>query len=203
LFAKITSEFTTLTLTLMSVAIAINIVLGQVAQNVLKLPIYLDSLGTILVATLAGPWAGAVTGALSNILWGIIFSSPQSIPFAITAFVIGLMAGFLALRGWLKPNALVWVVLGGALTGLVAAVVSAPIAAYVFGGVTGSGTDLIVAYFQATGANILQATLGQGIISDPFDKTVSFVSVWLLLRGLPARNLARFPHGQNALRSDV
>ena len=46
----------------MPVAIAINIVLGYTVQNVLKLPIYLDSIGTILVGVLAGPLAGALTG---------------------------------------------------------------------------------------------------------------------------------------------
>ena len=46
----------------MPVAIAINIVLGYTVQTVLKLPIYLDSIGTILVGVLAGPLAGALTG---------------------------------------------------------------------------------------------------------------------------------------------
>ena len=40
---------------LIPVAIAINIVLGQTVQSVLKIPIYLDSIGTILVGVLAGP----------------------------------------------------------------------------------------------------------------------------------------------------
>jgi len=83
------------------------------------------------------------------------------------------------------------------LTGIVAAIVSAPIAAFVFGGVMGTGTDLLVALFQATGANILQATLGQGLVSDPFDKFVSFVVVWIVLRGLSPRYLARFPRAAN------
>ena len=46
----------------MPIAIAINIILGATVANALKIPIYLDSIGTILVAALAGPIAGALTG---------------------------------------------------------------------------------------------------------------------------------------------
>ncbi len=255
---RIRNDFTTITLALIPVAIVINIVIGQIVQNILKLPIYLDSIGTVLVAVLAGPLAGAITGALSNIIWGIIFSNPQIIPFAITAFVIGLMAGLFGQWGWFKrqlslaagviavlivggvlfglqvlnsPDDLTGigvsarlvgggiaalltilmivlvalrlfpplVAVGGVLTGIVAAIVSAPIAAFVFGGVTGSGTDALVALFQSAGASIYQATLGQGLISDPFDKFVSFVVVWIILRGLSTRLVSQFPRSKNVI----
>ncbi|MGB8648793.1 MAG: hypothetical protein WCF84_26385 [Anaerolineae bacterium] len=249
---RIKADFTTLTLALIPVAIVINIVVGHVVQDILKLPIYLDSVGTVLVAVLAGPIAGAITGALSNILWGIIFSNPQIMPFAITAFFIGLVAGILAQMGWFKRDlglpqglgivAAIGVVLivievvnapdpntkligggialvltlaallltalrvfpplvaaGGLLTGMVAALISAPIAALVFNGVTGSGTDAIVAFLEASGANVMQAALGQGLTSDPFDKFVSFFVVWVILRGLARRYLARFPRAGNVV----
>ena len=67
----VSRQFTTRVIALIPVAIAINIVIGYIAQNVLKLPIYLDSIGTILVGVLAGPLAGALTGALSNIIWAV------------------------------------------------------------------------------------------------------------------------------------
>ena len=51
-------QFSTQTLVLMAVAIAINIAVGYLVQNVLKIPIYLDSIGTVLVGALAGPLAG-------------------------------------------------------------------------------------------------------------------------------------------------
>lgn len=245
---RIKSDFTTLTWALIPVAVVINIVVGHIVQDILKLPIYLDSVGTILVAGLAGPLAGAMTGFLSDLLWGVIFSNPAIMPFAITAFCIGLVAGLWAHLGWFKKElplvlgmvlvagvgglliliqavnsgplgaglALVLtvvvliltalrvfpalVVVGGVLTGLVAAVVSAPIAAFVFGGVTGSGTDFLVALFEATGSNILQAALGQGLVSDPFDKFVSFCVVWILLRSLSRRYLVRFPRGSDLVQ---
>lgn len=34
--------------------------------SMLKLPIFLDSIGTVLVGIMAGPWAGGLTGLLPN-----------------------------------------------------------------------------------------------------------------------------------------
>ncbi|MEZ4769579.1 MAG: hypothetical protein R2844_14255 [Caldilineales bacterium] len=50
-------------------AIIVNIALGYLVRDGLRWPVYLDSIGTILVGALLGPLAGAVTGALSNVIW--------------------------------------------------------------------------------------------------------------------------------------
>ena len=71
LIARRSRDLSTATLTLMAVAIAINIAVGSLIYF-LRLPIYLDSIGTVLVGALAGPWAGALTGLLSNLIWSIL-----------------------------------------------------------------------------------------------------------------------------------
>ncbi len=100
--ARRSRDLTTATLSLMAVAIAINITVGSIAV-LLRLPIYLDSIGTVLVGALAGPWAGALTGILSNLIWSILpipgGAGPVAAFFAPVAGVIGLMAGFWAGRG--------------------------------------------------------------------------------------------------------
>ena len=59
------------TLSLIPVALALNIITGQVIGTMgLPLPLYMDSIGTVLVGALAGPWAGLVTGVLSSLVWG-------------------------------------------------------------------------------------------------------------------------------------
>ena len=262
-------QFSTRVIVLMPIAIAINIVLGYTVQTVLKLPIYLDSIGTILVGVLAGPLAGLLTGALSNIIWQYApgIGGGTIGPFAITAAVIGLLAGLwgrlgvfrprpgegLAIWGpavaaiviigvlaarmytipsygdqangypsWVYPAIAIigviaaiavlvvtyvrrdaagaWVAVAGALTGVVAAIVSAPIAAYAFEGVTGSGTDAIVAALRQGGADVLNASLGQGLFSDPIDKTITSFVVYLILISLSARFVARFPLGDRIVR---
>lgn len=182
-------RLSTTTITMVPVAIALNIVVGQLVF-VLKLPVYLDSMGTVLISALAGPAAGVVTGILTNVIWGLTLS-PAALPFAIVQVVIGLLAGYAARIGvfrkiWLPPIA-------GAITGAVAAVISAPIVAFVSGGVTGAGTDVLVAMFQAMGQSILNAATLQGLISDPLDKLVSFTVIALILTALPARFKQRFP----------
>ena len=248
---NIKKEFSTRTLVLIPIAIVLNIVIGELTLR-LKLPIYLDSIGTVLVGAIAGPWAGALTGALANLIWGLF--NPYAAAFFYVAAVIGVMAGLAGKSGafqnisprWLStiigavfffsltvfilafmnsstdetgytsfPNmadlfssySIVFVIAllaGGAIgyflmqgagyaglwglaTGVIAAIISAPMAAYVFGGVTGSGTDLLVAAFRASGANIVASVMAQGVVSDPFDKMLSFMIVWLILRSMPAR----------------
>jgi hypothetical protein len=259
-------QFTTRVIVLIPIAIAINIVLGYITQTVLRLPIYLDSIGTILVGVLAGPIAGAATGAASNLIWQYapIIGGGTIGPFAITAAVIGLLAGFWGQLGVFRPRpasgrqlllaaliaagivvllvipilgnpaytnpdiggypdwvftaalaigalaavlvaafiylrrdlAGLWVAFAGAVTGIVAAVVSAPIAAYVFGGVTGSGTDVIVAALRQGGSDVFQASIGQGLFSDPIDKTITSFVVFVILASLSTRFIARFPLGE-------
>ena len=87
---------------------AINIVLGTAVASALKIPIYLDSVGTVLVAALAGPLAGAATGFLTNVVWTYLapppFQSPFAVPFAVVAVAVGLLAGTFARWGWLRPR---------------------------------------------------------------------------------------------------
>jgi energy-coupling factor transport system substrate-specific component len=182
-------DFTTTTLVLIPVAIAINIAVGQLIYA-LKIPLYLDSIGTVLVGVLAGPWAGALTGLMANLIWGLSGLNVAYAPFAAVAAVIGLLAGLFGQGGWLNS----WwkAILAGLITGFVAAAISAPISAYVFGGVTGSGTDAVVAMFRGMGFGILPAAFGQGVSSDPLDKMATYLIVFLVLRALPLRFLARF-----------
>lgn len=272
---SITRQFDTRTIVLIPIAIALNIILGQAVSTALKVPIYLNSVGTILVGALAGPIPGALTGLLANVLWTFIvpppFQSQYAAGFAVVAAVIGLLAGVYGRIGWLRPRptsdttrlaigalaaiavivALGWlaflgwqaiggtidfnpqgepvlvvlaflslvivvgtivglaamlfirrdvtaayVVIAGVITGIIAAVISAPISANLFGGVTGSGTDFLVAAFRQAGADVQSATLGQGLISDPIDKVVTFAAVYVILGAMAVRTKARFPQGE-------
>jgi energy-coupling factor transport system substrate-specific component len=294
---SIARQFGTRTIVLMGFAIAINIVLGQIVASGLRLPLYLDSIGTILVGVLAGPMAGAATGLLSNLTWtfvlgGTAIGSPYAWPFAIVAAEIGLLAGLFGYAGVFRPRPntplpilaagigvaaavlgalAVWgilpfyrdlcaqlgsgaatgqglcfqlfapaivadplsqalgagvlallalailglvvrlvggrdlgvviVLVAGALCGVISAFIAAPIAALVFGGVTGSGTDLLVALFQQAGSDLQTAVLQQSLISDPIDKAIAYVVVFLALGAVSRRLVARFPQGERALGS--
>ncbi len=176
--------------------IALNLSAGQLA-SLLKLPIYLDSVGTVLVAVLCGPWSAMVAGVLSNVL-ASAFGNPAMMFFSPVMIVIGGFTGILARLGWFRHWYLV--PLGGALQGVLAAVVSAPIATYLFSGVMLTGTDVLVLYFRSVGNSILQSVFYQGLSSDPVDKIITYVLVYLLCRNLPLRVMQRFRGGNNIPR---
>ncbi len=279
---SISSQFDTRTIVLMPLAIAINIILGQTVAAALKIPVYLDSIGTILVGVLAGPIPGALTGFLANILWTYVvpppFQGSASAAFAIVAAVIGLLAGLFGRLGWMRPRpnrsigelaigavvalaivaglayyaytrfyptgfaffgdqsnidavfvilgwlvavlfvgaivgflallflrrdlTVAYVVVAGVLTGVVAALISAPIAANLFSGVTGAGTDFLVAAFRQAGSDIQAATFQQGLLSDPVDKLITFFTVYLILNAMARRTKARFPQGERLVGSN-
>jgi energy-coupling factor transport system substrate-specific component len=196
-------QFNTPTLVLMALAIAINVAVGNTVQNVIKLPIYLDSIGTVLVGVLAGPLAGAATGILSNLIWAFTLGPTSIAPFAIVGGIIGFMAGVFGMRGVFSPKrggiGVVWVIVAGFLTGVVAAVASAPIAYYVFGGTTGGGTDVLVGIFRGITDNVFTATLLQGGVSDPTDKTITFLVCWAILLAVPVTVKTIFPQGEQSV----
>jgi energy-coupling factor transport system substrate-specific component len=193
----IKKEFNTFSIVLIPVAIAINIAIGTFIVNV-HVPLYLDSIGTVLVGVLVGPWAGALTGFLANLVWTMTGLYPPAFAWAGVAAIIGVFAALFARSGWFKN----WwrAALAGLIIGIVTAILSAPIAAYVFGGVTGSGMDTLVGVFRASGLDMLGANMAQGAVSDPIDKMVTFFIVWALLLALPVRFKARFSGTQEATR---
>jgi hypothetical protein len=127
---------------------------------------------------------------------GVVF---QVLGILVGIIVIGAVVGFLGLLFLRRDAGVAYVVAGGAICGVVSALISAPIAAYLFGGVTGSGTDLLVAAFQKAGSDLITAVTQQGLLSDPIDKTITFFVVFVLLQTLSRRFIARFPQGEKAV----
>lgn len=177
------------TIVLIPVMLVVNIVLGQVIGTLpLPIPLYLDSLGTVLIAALSGPGAGMVTGALSGILWGLV--NPTVVPFLGVYASIGLLAGY---APWVAKRR--FIIGYGALIGVFSALVSAPIAAFIFGGTAGTGTGLVVTAFRSLGFTPLQSVYLQSLVSDPVDKMIIFALVLVILAALPERIRAIFrPH---------
>jgi energy-coupling factor transport system substrate-specific component len=189
---SIKRDFSTMTWVLMPVAIAINIVIGQIVV-LLKLPVYIDSIGTVLVAVIAGPWAGALTGTLSNIIWGLVVD-PNALPWFPVAMVIGFVAGLLANAGLFKSW---WKVV---ISGLIIAVASALTGSVIqvwLGGITASGSSLFTAYLLETGRGLVEAVLATNFIAEPIDKIATALLAFAIIKGLSARYLARFPRAEN------
>lgn len=169
------------------VALVLNIVVGQIIGSV-GIPLYLDSTGTVLVAALAGPWAGIATGVLSSLVWSAF--NPSVLPFAATSAAVGGLAGVAIKHGALKNIATV--LLSGVVIGIVVGMLAAPVAAFVYGGTAGVGTGAVVSLLREMGHSLLQSVTLQSFISDPLDKALVMLLVWLVLKSLPKRTLAAF-----------
>ena len=187
LFAGILPTLPTTTLALIPVALVLNIVLGQFVGTTL-VPIYLDSIGTVLVGFLAGPAAGAATGLLSTIVWS--FFNPTLIPFAAGAATIGALAGLTARLGGVRR--FWWVPVAGLVTGAVAAVIGSTVAVAVFGGTSTGATGAVIAVFRAAGDSLVDSVVKGSIASDLTDKLVTFVVAAALAYALPRRATQRF-----------
>ena len=66
--------------------------LGRMMAERFMLPIWCDSIGTFLIAYIAGPVCGAVVGFTNNIIYGI-FVDQQSM-YCIVGALIGLVTGY-------------------------------------------------------------------------------------------------------------
>lgn len=187
---SIKTDFTMLALLFIPIGVAINFVGGQVA-SLLKLPVYLDTIGTMLTAILAGPWVGAVTGLLTNIVTGI--ANPVNFWFIPVNVIVGLVVGFLSRadmwRGWK-------LIISFIIMDLVSLFISTPIVVYVYGGVTGGGTSLLTAVLMATGQSIWASVMSVEIIWTTLDRVISYIVAMLIIKVIPPKTLVKFSLGE-------
>jgi len=182
-------------LALLPAAIAINLVVGGLV-NALGLPLYLDSIGTILATVLAGPAVGMLAGAIGQILFGLI-NGYQWIPFGLIQVVIALFAGVAAAQAGFRSagRSAAW----GLLTGLVAGALSSVISYVLFQGVTATGTTAVVTLLRQFGWSLAAAVTASSLALDLVDKAAAFMVVGALVRSLPNRMLGRFPRAAKAI----
>lgn len=170
------------TIAIIPVALILNILLGQVV-GAIGLPLYLDAVGTVLVAALAGSSAGLATGALSSVVWALF--NPLALPFAAGSALTGWLAGVVINRGAFRNIFLA--ILSGVGIGLITGAIAAPVAAFVYGGTAGVGTGALVSLFRELGNSLIASVTFQSFISDPLDKAIVLALVFLVVKALPKK----------------
>lgn len=182
---------------LIPIAIAINIVGGQTC-SVLKIPLNMDTIGVILIGALGGPLPAAITGALSNLANGII--DPTYIPYAISAFLIGIAAGELAKHNMMTK---LWkMVVSGIVIAIVGAVSGTAVTMIFFGGISGAGDSAFVAALLATGKQLLVSVFSVTIIIEIVGKILSVIITYGIIKAIPARSLVKFPLGMKYIKEE-
>lgn len=80
---------------LIPIGVALNFIGAQIAM-LLKLPVYLDAIGTIVVGALCGGIPGAVVGVISNTINSITY--PAYVWYGIISAIYGILAAYLSRR---------------------------------------------------------------------------------------------------------
>lgn len=183
-------------LALIPLAVGINTAMGIVA-SALPIPVFLDTVGTVLVAALVGPWVALATGLVSQLAKGVFVSGIQLAFLPIQLFVAVFAA--LACARFSVFATVPRTVGGGLLLGVLAATLSWPISYLAFGGVTSPGVSTVTTIMRGVGLPLQWAVYVASLSSDLIDKTVTFLLVRTILVSLPVRVTARFPAAQTAL----
>lgn len=179
----------TLAIVLIPVCIAIDWV-GHALASTLKLPLFLDSIGTVLGGLLAGPWVGGIAGLITNFISsGTV--DPIAAPYSIISLGIGIAAGIGGYYGWHKtwPGRIALYV----LIVLVASIGSTPLNIGLYQGQSGVPTgDAIYAAMVKGGWPSWIAAYIDEASGDIPDKLITVVVAILIYFGLPNRYRALF-----------
>lgn len=159
-------------LTIIAMSIALNFVGAFVALS-LKLPIYLDSIGTLLGSILFGPQYGISIGVVTSLITSTYDS--YSLYFMPVQIIIGLLSGLFA-KKILESN-----ILGKIVTVFIisvcGSVVSSLIATYLFGTITSSGSSYIVQLLRGLHVPDFLAVFIIQVFTDFLDKFISILFV--------------------------
>lgn len=171
----------------MSLSVVINFI-GCFLSLLTRVPLYLDSVGTILSAIALGPLGGAVVGALTSLINGIT-TDPVSLYFMPTQIVLGMMAGIFFGKMHLKGIKGAMAIL---VMGVVVSMLSSLIVAVIFDGVTSSTSSLIVAFLRNRGVDLWTAVFLVQVITDVIDKYVCAGLAFTIARVLPVSLRQKF-----------
>lgn len=153
---------------------------GKCVAGQLRLPLWLDSLGTVAATYVCGPVCGVIVGVTLNILYSIIYSWTYAC-YAIVSVSIAVIAGICISKDYMKT-------LLGALTSsfyiaLVSCVISMIFNYMFFNGYTNNiWGDGVVESLLGIGFNdLLSHIAGQFYIDFP-DKIITVLALYIFVR---------------------
>jgi energy-coupling factor transport system substrate-specific component len=156
---------------------------GHAIAVTFGLPLFLDSIGTVLAGVIGGPWVGGSVGFISNLVSSTTID-PIAAPYAIVSFAVGFAAGLARYLNWQK-RATGWVSLW-LVTFAISSLVSTPLNFLISNGNTGigPGNSIYAGLYGAHLPRILSAFMGEAAVDLP-DKLITVVVALLIAQGLP------------------
>lgn len=167
--------------------VTINIVLANISFN-LKLPLFLDTLGTMLGTRLLGLPYGLLIATAGSVVNS--FYDPFSIPYLPTYIATAFMIFLVYKNEKLKKFP---IFLKAIIVTLPSAIIGGLITAYVFGGITSSGTSIIVSTLRKFGFSLAQSAMIVQIIFEYLDKVIMMGIMEFSISFMPGRIKEKFP----------
>lgn len=168
-------------LSILAFAAAVNVIGGSIALF-FRLPVYLDTVGTMLAAALLGPVYGMVPGLISGLVSGFT-SDIYALYYIPVQLITGAMAGLLFKKFDMKGFR---IIPAAACISLPGTVVSAAITAAVFGGITSSGSTVLVQLLHGAGLNMTASVCAVQALTDYADRAIVLLLVIMILAALPS-----------------
>lgn len=166
----------TFTLVFIAICIALNFIGANIALF-LRLPIYLDTIGTVLASLVLGPWLGVLTAVLSALLsWAT--TDIFALFFSPVALLLALLVGYF-IRGNESLKTVWWKVIPISLAGTI---LSSLITVILFHGITSSGSSIFVQALHGLGLDMVTASVLVQAVTDYIDRLVTLVIVLLCLK---------------------
>ena len=160
-----------------ALCVAMNIIGSFVAMG-LRLPVYLDSMGTVLISGIFGLRYGVITGILSNLINGISFDVYSFYYIPVQIFT-ACMASYVMRSKWSSG----WRSIFGAMViSVPVSFVSACITAVVFGGITSSGSSYLVLVLRKAGMGLTFSCFVVQMITDYLDKLITIFLVRIVMK---------------------
>lgn len=157
-------------------------ILGSFLVMTTRLPIYGDTLGTIFVGVFCGPVYALPCALVSSLLNAGY--DPFAIPFIPNGLTVALFASLLR-----QPRlSRLPLVVKALIVGFPAAVVSASVSAFVFGGITSAGSTYIVqVLYGVLHLPLVVSVFLVQVITDYCDKFIILSLVTLIIKRIPIR----------------
>lgn len=183
---KENKKINTYQICLVALAAGVNIVGGQIALF-LKLPVYMDSIGTIFAGAVLGPWFGMIPNILSGIFMGMTVDI-YSLYFAPVGILTGFLSGLVFQKMSVKKSR---IFLAAAVISVPGTIVSALINAVLFGGVTSSGSSILVQLLSKTPLGLTGSIFTVQFLTDYADRCISVFAVSALIAAMGGEMLAK------------
>ncbi len=176
---------------LVPTCVALNFAGGTI-RDMLKVPLFLDTGGTLLACFIAGPWVGLLCAALNAVVMAL-FYGPLHLLTVIPTGIIALIVGFSAKKGFTRS----WI---GLILTLIAeqpfaCAASAYVYTYIYGGYTGGGQDVMHAFFANVTKDIFASSFISELVTGFLDKFVLTIVLMLIFRALPEKYRIATPFG--------